>query len=146
MLGRIRRQLAAFARRRQREDLAMLFEMPAADRARQSRAADKAIGLLLTLPLPEPVISDNIERRLDARAVAALRAAGIDTLAGLTVRVPRRRRWWVVIPGLGQTSARRIEAFLAEHPRLTERARAPIAEQGRGAVVPWEEFAPAERG
>ncbi|ARK56153.1 phage integrase family protein [Burkholderia pseudomallei] len=140
VLGRIRRQLAAFARRRQREDLAVLFEIPANERGKQGRAADQAVELLRTLPLPEPVISDEVERWLDARAVAALRAAGIDTLADLTVRVPRRRRWWTVIPGLGQASARRIEAFFAEHPRLTERARALIAEQARGAVVPWEQL------
>lgn len=61
-------------------------------------------------------------------------------MADLTVRVPRRRRWWAVIPGLGQASARRIEAFFAEHPRLTERARALIAEQVCGVVVPWEQL------
>lgn len=140
VLGRIRRQLAATARRRQREDLAMPFEMSAADRAKQGRAADQAIELLRTLPLPAPLISDDVELWLDARAVAALRAASINTLADLTVRVPRRRRWWAVIPGLGQASARRIEAFFAEHPRLTERARALIAEQVRGVVVPWEQL------
>lgn len=140
ILGRIRRQLAAFARQRQREDLVVLFEMPAADRAKQGRAADQAIELLRTLPLPAPLISDDVGLWLDARAVAALRAAGIDTLADLTVRVPRRRRWWVVIPGLGQASARRIEAFFADHPRLTERARTLIAEQARGVVVPWEQL------
>ena len=145
VLGRIRRQLAAFARRRQREDLAMLFEIQAAERARQGRAANQAIELLRTLPLPAPLISDDVELWLDARAVAALRAAGIDTLADLTVRVPRRRRWWAVIPGLGKASARRIEAFFAEHPRLTERARALIAEQVRGVVMPWEQLRlPAE--
>jgi len=140
VLGRIRRQLAAFARRRQREDLAVLFEISAAERAKQGRAADQAIELLRTLPLPAPLISDDVGLWLDARAVAALRAAGIATLADLTVRVPRRRRWWAVIPGLGQASARRIEAFFVEHPRLTERARALIAEQVRGVVVPWEQL------
>ncbi|MGC8213186.1 phage integrase family protein [Ralstonia pseudosolanacearum] len=140
VLGCIRRQLATFARRRQREDLAALFELPAAERTKQGRAADQAIELLRTLPLPAPLISDDIELWLDARTVAALRAAGIDTLADLTVRVPRRRRWWAVIPGLGQASARRIEALFAEHPQLTERAWALIAEQVRGVVVPWEQL------
>ncbi|GAQ27251.1 site-specific integrase [Ralstonia insidiosa] len=140
VLGRIRRQLATFARRRQRDDLAALFEMQATERAKQGRAADQAVELLRTLPVPAPLVSDDVELWLDARTVAALHAAGIDTLADLTVRVPRRRRWWAVIPGLGQASARRIEAFFAEHPRLTERARALIAEQVRGAVVPWEQL------
>ncbi len=140
VLGRIRRQLATFARRRRREDLAVHFEISTADRARQGRAVDQSIELLRTLPLPAPLISDEVELWLDARAVAALRAAGINTLADLTVRVPRRRRWWAAIPGLGQAGARRIEAFFAEHPRLTERARALIAEQARGVVVPWEQL------
>lgn len=140
VLGHIRRQLAAFARRRQRDDLAELFEIAAAERAKQGRAADQAIELLRTLPLPAPLISDDVDLWLDARIVAVLRASGINTLADLTVRVPRRRRWWAVIPGLGQASARRIEAFFAEHPQLTERARALIAEQVRGVVVPWEQL------
>ncbi|WP_426398989.1 phage integrase family protein [Ralstonia sp. R-29] len=140
VLGRIRRRLAAFARRRQREDLAALFEMLAAERAKRGGEVDQAIELLRTLPLPEPAISDDVALWLDARTVTALRAASINTLADLTVRVPRRRRWWAVTPGLGQASARRIEAFFAEHPRLTERARALIAEQVRGVVVPWEQL------
>jgi hypothetical protein len=44
-----------------------------------------------------------------------LRKAGIKTLADLTLRVPRRRRWWVDIDGLGVAGARRIEAFFAAH-------------------------------
>ncbi|ALD90599.1 integrase/recombinase XerC [Cupriavidus gilardii CR3] len=68
----------------------------------------------------------------------ALRAHGISTLADLTVRVPRRRRWWGAIPGLGQASARHIEAFFHAHPRLTERARALIVGAPPGEVVPWE--------
>lgn len=107
---------------------------------KQGRVADQAIELLRTLPLPEPAISDDVALWLNASTAAVLRAAGIDTLADLTVRVPRRRRWWTVIPGLGQASARRIEAFFAEHPQLTERARALIAEQVRGVVVPWEQI------
>ncbi len=42
------------------------------------------------------------------------------------------------MPGLGPASARRIEAFFAEHPQLTERARALIAVTDRGEIVPWE--------
>jgi site-specific recombinase XerD len=140
VLARIRRQLAVLARQRQRDDLAVLFEIQAAERAKKGKAADHAIELLRTLPLPEPVISDDVALWLGARTVASLRAAGIETLADLTVRVPRRRRWWAVIPGLGQASARRIEAFFAAHPQLTERARALIAEQARGVVVPWEQL------
>jgi site-specific recombinase XerD len=140
VLGRIRRRLASLARERGRDDLAALFEMSASERVEQGRAADRAIEVLRTLPTPRPAITDDIGRWLPARAVAALRAHGIDTLAALTVRVPRRRRWWTAIARLGATSARQIEAFFATHPELTERARALIVQERRGVVVPWEQL------
>ncbi|WP_439668864.1 Phage integrase family protein [Cupriavidus necator] len=140
ILGRIRRQLAAYARSRQREDLAALFEISAAERAEKGRAADHAIETLRTLPPPAPAISDDIGLWLAPRTVAALRAQGIDTLAALTVRVPRRRRWWAAIPGLGAAGARQVEVFFARHPQLTERARALLAQAPRGMVVPWEQL------
>ncbi|KVZ70486.1 integrase, partial [Burkholderia ubonensis] len=64
----------------------------------------------------------------------------IRTLADLTVRIPRRRRWWSAIAGLGVAGARRIEAFFAAHPALTERARALIAVVPSGSIVPWEQL------
>lgn len=140
ILGRIRRQLAAYARSRQREDLAQLFEIAAAERAEKGRQADQAIEALRTLPSPAPAISDDIGLWLAPRTVTALRAHGIDTLAALTVRVPRRRRWWAAIPGLGQAGARQVEAFFARHPQLTKRARALIAQAPQGMVVPWEQL------
>jgi hypothetical protein len=140
ILGRIRRQLAAYARTRQREDLAALFEIPAAERAGKGRAADQAIELLRALPAPAPAISDDIGLWLAPRTVAALRAHGIDTLAALTVRVPRRRRWWAAVPGLGAAGARQVEAFFTQHPQLTERARALVAQAPQGMVVPWEQL------
>jgi site-specific recombinase XerD len=42
------------------------------------------------------------------------------------------------VPGLGQTSARQIEAFFEAHPQLTERARALVAISTPTVVVPWE--------
>uniref|UniRef100_UPI003F4970E8 phage integrase family protein n=1 Tax=Cupriavidus necator TaxID=106590 RepID=UPI003F4970E8 len=140
ILGRIRRQLAAYARSRQREDLAALFEISAAERAGKGRAADQAIEALRTLPPPAPVISDDVGLWLAPRTVAALRAQGIDTLAALTVRVPRRRRWWAAVPGLGAAGARQVEAFFAQHPQLTERARVLVAQAPPGMVVPWEQL------
>lgn len=56
----------------------------------------------------------------------ALLAHGITILAELTLRIPRRRQWWTVIPKLGQEAARQIEVFFAAHPALTDRARALI--------------------
>jgi len=86
--------------------------------------------------VPQPLIGDDIDRWLQPRSVAALRAAGIRTLADLTVRIPRRRRWWVAVPGLGATGARQIEAFFAAHPDLTERARALVATAAPQDVSP----------
>lgn len=57
---------------------------------------------------------------------------------GLTVRIPRRRRWWVPITGLGMAGARRIEHFFGEHPQLTERARALVAIAAPQDVRSWE--------
>lgn len=140
VLGRVRRQLARLARERQRPDLAALFEIPAAHRAEKGRAANQAIEQLRQLPVPTPAISDDVGLWLPPRAVAALRSQGIETLAALTVRVPRRRRWWTAIPGLGAASARHIETFFAAHPALTERARALIAQERRNVIVPWEQL------
>jgi hypothetical protein len=111
----LRGELAANARSRQREDLAALFEISADERAEKGRAANQAIEWLRALP--PPAISDDIRLWLTPRAVAARRAHGIDTLAALTVRVPRRRWWWASIPGLGLAVAKRIEAFLSRSIR-----------------------------
>lgn len=140
VLGRIRRQLAGHARNRQREDLAVLFEFAAVERPQKGKAANQAIDLLRSLPAPVPAISDDIALWLTPRTVAALRAHDIDTLAALTVRVPRRRRWWAAIPGLGANGARQVEAFFAAHPQLTDRARQLISEVPRGNIVPWEQL------
>jgi site-specific recombinase XerD len=141
MLGQIRRRLIAFAQRRQRADLAALFEHPASERTRHARAVAHALQLLPSLPPPAPQIGDDIARWLPARAAHALQAHGLRTLADLTVRIPRRRRWWTAVPGLGATGARRIEAFFAAHPQLTERARALVAVEPPQDVVPWERLA-----
>lgn len=137
VLGRIRRALVAYAVSRHRDDLAEVFG------ERGPRSADavaRAIETLRSLPAPMPHIADDIDRWLPPRAVAALQAHSIRTLAELTVRIPRRRRWWVAIDGLGVASARHIEAFFAAHPALTERARALIVAAPAGDIVPWEQL------
>jgi site-specific recombinase XerD len=138
ILGRIRRQLVAVARNCHREDLAALFQHDATGRIERGKAVTHAIDVLRSLSPPEPQISDDIASWFSARTVTALRAHGIDTLADLTVRIPRRRQWWKSVPGLGPASARRIEALFAAHPALTERARTLIAAPFPSAVVPWE--------
>jgi len=139
MLSGIRRQLVAFAQERHRADLATLFEYTAAERDKHARAVSRAIELLPSLPIPDPTIGDDIAQWLAPRAVQALHAQEIKTLAALTVRIPRRRRWWTAVPGLGVTGARKIEAFFALHPQLTERARSLVAPPQD--VVPWERLA-----
>ena len=138
VLGAVRRELAMHARSRLRDDLAEVFERPAAERTRHARAVAAALDELRHLPAPQPLVGDALERWLPSRAAAALKGQGIRTLAQLTVRIPRRRQWWVAVPGLGQASAREIEAFFAAHPQLTERARALIAQDAPGDIVPLE--------
>ena len=140
MLGHIRRQLAAFARSRHRDDLAALLEHGDAERSKRARAVANAIQMLRALPAPVPLITDDIGLWLSPRAISALRAHGINTLADLTVRIPRRRRWWAAIPGLGAAGARGIEAFFAAHPQLTERARALVATYPPQDLVPGEKL------
>jgi site-specific recombinase XerD len=141
MLSAIRRQLVAFAQERHRADLAALFDYAAPVRVKHARTVSRAIELLPSLPIPEPTIGDDIAQWIEPRAVQALHAQGIKTLAALTVRIPRRRRWWTAVPGLGATGARKIEAFFALHPQLTERARALVAVAQRNDVAPWDRLA-----
>lgn len=138
MLGQIRRQLVAYALVRRRADLAAVFVTRPTKTSGECVA--RTIELLRNLPAPSPSITDEIEMWLSPRIVAALHAHGILTLADLTVRIPRRRRWWSAIAGLGVAGARRIEMFFAAHPTLTERARALIAAAPPGNIVPWEQL------
>ncbi|SCU91329.1 Phage integrase [Cupriavidus necator] len=140
VIGRIRRQLAIYARHRQRPDLAVLFECEADQRIHHAKAIAQAVEVLRTSPDPVPRIGDDIALWLSERAVRALYAADLRTLADLTVRIPRRRQWWTAIPGLGPAGARKIEAFFARHPALTERARALIVAQRPSIVTPWEQL------
>ena len=99
-----------------------------------------AIEQLRLAAVPLPLIGDGVEHWLEPRVAAVLRKAGFKTLADLTLRVPRRRRRRADIGGLGVTGARRIEAFFAAHPDLTDRARALVVTATPGDVVPWEKI------
>jgi hypothetical protein len=135
VLGRIRRASARFARQRHREDLAAVFELP---QGADTRGLNQACEQLRALPPPIPLIGDEVERWLPVRVANSLQAHGIKTLAELTLRIPRRRRWWTSIPGVGASGARAVEAFFARYPELTERARALVAREPAQDVVPWE--------
>lgn len=141
LLSRLRRQVADFAHSRHRGDLAALFERTEARGSKRAAAIARALDILALLPVPKPLIVDEVGRWLNLRSAMALRAAGIKTLADLTVRVPRRRRWWTSIPGLGAAGARQIEQFFAEHPTLTERARELVALASAQDLSPWERIA-----
>ena len=132
--------LAAIARSRQRLDLASLFEVPTSEKTQNARKVADAIETLASLGVPAPSVTDEIDGWLVPRTVHALRAHGIRTLADLTVRVPRRRRWWAGIKGLGASGARQVEAFFEAHPDLTERARTLVHLDTRGEVVPLEQL------
>lgn len=138
VIGQIRRQLAGFALSRHRADLARLFQCTVGERSRHRKAVTVALDILRTLAIPQPQVSDPIGAWLPPRVVPVLHQHGMRTLADLTVRIPRRRRWWRTIPGLGVRSARHIETFFAAHPALTERARALILVATPEPVVPWE--------
>lgn len=138
ILGDIRKRLASFAKERHQPDLVKLFTHRDADRAKVARSAIRAMDVLSNIPMPFPMVGDDIERWLSARTVRALHAHGIKTLAELTVRMPRRRMWWTGIAGLGVTGARQIEAFFAAHPQLTDKARALVPVRAEQDVVPWE--------
>ena len=100
----------------------------------------RAIDVLHEAPVAVPLIGDDVDLWLSPRAAGALRAQEIKTLAALTVRIPRRRRWWAAVPGLGAIGARRVEAFFAEHPDLTERARALVPVSAPQGIAPWEQL------
>lgn len=138
LIAGVKRQLGQWATARGRPDLA--DAVAALRPTAQSR--DRLAALLDSLhrlPPATPLIGDEVGRWLPPRVVRVLLAAGMRTLADLTLRVPRRRRWWSVVPGLGSAGARQVEAFFDTHPALTERARALVAVRAPD-LVPWEKL------
>jgi site-specific recombinase XerD len=144
IIRRIRDRLCNLATARSRPDLAQLLRHRESERAKLARAVFQAVEILQSTPPATPNIGDEIERWLAPRSVQALHAYGIRTLADLTVRVARRKMWWSPIPGLGAIGARQIEAFFAQHPALTNRARELIMLSKPAEVVPWEMFIPPQ--
>jgi site-specific recombinase XerD len=123
VIGRIKRRLIHIAQTHGRCDIASVFVDHGPDRAVQVTAVRRAIEELRVLIGRDPQIYDDIALWLPTRTIRALKGQGIATLAELTLRVPRRRMWWINMPGIGPASARDIEAFFYEYPKLTEAAR-----------------------
>lgn len=138
LLSAIRRQVMGVARARHQDDLVALFDHPAHLRSAHAHSVSRAIEVLRHLPAPAPLIGDSTAKWLSPRAVAALAAHGIHTLAALTLRIPRRRRWWVSITGLGARGAKQIESFFSTHPELSAQALNLLPAAPTQAVVPWE--------
>ena len=137
VLARIRKLLREHAALRRRSDLDAILARAGLDRKLTARQLQRAIDALQQTVPPEPQISDAVERWFSARIARVLSEHAIRTLADLTVRIPRLRNWWRRIPGLGQRSARQIEAFFATNPGLTERARALVCIEQED-LIPWE--------
>ena len=141
VLQEIRADLVRFASVRGRVDLGLAITESATQGAKGLPKLDRALGLLQALPPAPPQIGDEVERWLAPRVAQALREQGIQTLADLTLRVPRSTSWWRAIPGLGPQSARSVEAFFEANPELTARARALVARDDAGEIRPLEQQA-----
>lgn len=132
----IRRQLAACARARQRDDLVALFTHPAAQRVPHAARVVAALDALRATAIPTPQPADPVVRWLSPRTARALTTAGISTLGELTLFIQRRRRWWQPVPGLGVTSANTVATFLDAHPELRQRAAQVVASYCTGQLLP----------
>lgn len=134
-------QLVQASVRRRRPDLQAVFE--ATERGSFAKTGlalnlTEAVDELAATAVAIPRLMDEVSLWFDARAVSALAAQKIRTLADLTVRIPRRKMWWVGIEGLGARGAAKITAFFAANPELTAHARSLIGPVLRGDVQPWE--------
>ncbi|MCX8518406.1 MAG: tyrosine-type recombinase/integrase [Rhodoferax sp.] len=142
VLGEIRGQLIRMAQALHRPDLAAMFVHSVTERVDRARAVRNAIEQLRSAKPPTPTITDPIDLWLPNRSVNALTAHGIRTLADLTVRIPRKRRWWTCISGLGSKGAHQIEVFFAEYPALTRQALAsvtrPTALESIDPIASWD--------
>ena len=138
VLQEIRADLVRYAGVRGRIDLGQAITESATKGLKGLPNLDRALALLQALPPAPPQIGDEVERWLAPRVAQVLRAAGICTLAELTLRVPRSAGWWRGIPGLGAQYAKAVEAFFAANPELSARARALVTREDAGEIRPLE--------
>ncbi|KWD73793.1 site-specific integrase [Burkholderia ubonensis] len=82
-------------------------------RERQDAALARMEASLVEAPQPEHAL----DGWFDAKLVARLAAAGVDTFAQLLALMrARRQRWYRAVPRLGAIGAQRVSDFLAQHP------------------------------
>jgi site-specific recombinase XerD len=139
VLGRIRRRLIDIAQLNARADLAAVFEVRGIRPVQVSVSLHRSIDALRDLHARQPHLNDDIGIWLPKRASLALKQLGINTLAELTLRVPRRRLWWRDIDGIGPALARDVEAVFSTHPPLTEAARRLIQRYQANQPVLWKQ-------
>ena len=137
MIGQIRAQLITIAKEKRQAALLKILSHLDKDRRKMAGNVMSAIDQLKMVVVPHPLISDAIGMWFSQRIAKTLKEHGIATLADLTVRIPRRKLWWLALPGLGAASAKKIEAFFANHPQLTAKARALVV-QTAPELTPWE--------
>lgn len=140
----IRADLVQFANVRGRVDLANAISEASVRGLAGLAKFDQVVKLLRALPPAIPQIDDAVGRWLPARIAKALQAHGMDTLADLTMRVPRSSSWWRSIPGMGPCSAQIVQALFTAHPELTARARALVAADEATEIRPLEHQRAAE--
>jgi site-specific recombinase XerD len=128
IIARIRRQLTAGARIRQRHDLIPLFAVPAVSRTQYAAQVAAAIDALRVIAVAAPQPADAIHQWLVSRTARALESVGVRSLGELMVYMQRRRRWWQQVPGLGETGARAVAKWLDGQPEMMRRA-AQVAER-----------------
>lgn len=141
LLSATRNQLVQASVRRRRPDLQAVFEATARGSFAKTGLAlnlTEAVDELAATAVAIPRLMDEVSLWFDARAVSALAAQKIRTLADLTVRIPRRKMWWVGIEGLGARGAAKISGLFAANPELTAHARSLVGPVLRGDVQPWE--------
>lgn len=95
---------------------------PVLDRkvARNRRLRDRQDAALARMEaslVEAPQLEHTLDGWFDARLVARLAAAGVDTFAQLLALMrARRQRWYRAVPRLGAIGAQRVSDFIAQHP------------------------------
>lgn len=118
LIGQIRKDMAAFARSRGRNDLALLFDGPVPRTVKVGRQVASAIELLRTAPQRIASVDDPVGLWLGQRAARALDCAGIKTIGALILLNENDANWWKSTKGIGPGAFMRVQSLLAQNPEL----------------------------